>query len=414
MAANTSPAVSSQIDPALLAQFQQFFGSQGGYQGGGQGGLSFGSFQPSFTNPNPAYTTTSSLLGSDVAGMIDPVGGLFGSLFGGGGQKWKPYVDSNGQYVWNNPKQANPVPVTSVPGATLKPNKTFRQSAGNLSALEALFPSLANLVSGQMIPQQQAALAAAQATSGPYAQLMTDLYKQFAPQLASLGNDVNRTTMMGTAQNQADVLNGPGKDLTTAANALLRETNPEYFHQREGTSNQLDQLYASIDNMLNGGLSTTENRQIAQGLAQEGNQRGTSNSPSNTATVGNAMRYGQAGTARTLASQSNLTSAIQAANQFLPQSQVNFNPIAQATGMNMNNPGTNQFTGINNGAQNAYQNIAGLAQGLGSNVNALQQQNNEINQQNKMANSWQNVFGTITSGIGNILSGVGGLAGGLA
>jgi hypothetical protein len=406
------------ISPSLAAQFSQYFDpsafnipSNAGYQGGGNGGLSMSSFQPSFTNPNPAYSVTSGLLGSDVAGAIDPIGGLFGSLFGGGGPSWKPYVDKSGNYVWNDPHHANPVPVTSVPGATLKPNKTYRQSADNLSAMEALFPSLANLIAGQMIPQQQAALAAAQATSDPYAQLMTDLYKKFAPQLAGLGNDVNRTTMMGTAQNQADVLKGPGKDLTSAANALLQQTNPEYYKQRAGTSNQLDQLYSSIDNMMNGGLSTTENREISQGLAQEGNQRGTTNAPSNVATVGNAMRYGQAGTARTLASQSNLTSAIQAANQFLPQSQVAFNPIAQATGMNMNNPGSNQFTGINNGAQNAYGTISGMANGLGSNVNALQQQNNEINQQNKQANSWQNVFGTITSGIGSILSGVGGLAG---
>lgn len=411
----TSPTSSSvgQIDPALLAQFQQYFGGSGGYTGGGGNGLSMSSFQPSFNNPNPAYSTTASLLGNGVASAIDPIGGMLSGLFGSSGPTWKPYVDSNGNYVWNNPKKNNPVPVTTVPGANLAPNKTYRQSANDLSALQALFPSLSNLISGQMIPQQQAALAAAQATSAPYAQLMTDLYSQFAPQLTGLGNSINKQTMMGTAQNQADVLNGPGQALTTAANSLLQQTNPEYYQQRAATNDQLNQLYGSIDTMLNGGLSPTENREISQGLAQQGNQRGTANAPSATDTVANAMKYGQAGTQRTLQSQSNLTSAIQAANQFLPQSQVAFNPIAQATGMNMNNPGTSQFTGINNGAQNAYGTIANMSNGLGNNINALQQQNNQINQQNNMANSWQNVFGTITSGIGNIMKGVGGVAGAL-
>ena len=264
-----------------------------------------------------------------------------------------------------------------------------------------------------MIPQQEAALAAAQATSAPYAQLMTQLYSQFAPQLTALGNQVNEQTMMGTAQNQADVLNGPGQQLTQAANALLQQTNPEYYQQRAQTSDQLTNLFGSIDSMMNGGLSPTENKELGQGINQQANQRGTSNAPSQLAALQSALQYGQAGTARTQQEQSNLSTAIQASNNFLPQSQVSFNPIAQATGMNMNNPGTSQFTGINNGAQNAYGQIAGLGQGLSSNINALQQQNNQISQQNNMANNWQNVFGTVTPGIGKLMKGVGGLAVGL-
>lgn len=410
-----------QISPQLMQEFAQYFDPSAfsapngfGNQSGGNGGLSLSSFEPNpISNPNPAFGVTSSLFGNGVASTLDPISGFISGLFGGGGPKWKPYVDSNGNYVWTNPNKANPVPVSSVPGSNLAPNQAYRQSADNLSAMEALFPGLSQLTAGQMIPQQQAALAAAQATSGPYAQLMTQLYSQFAPQLAQLGNQVNEQTMMGTAQNQADVLNGPGQALTTAANNLLKQTNPEYYQQRAGTNDQINNLYSSIDSMMNGGLSTTENREIAQGAAQQGNQRGTANAPSNLDTIGNAMRYGSAGTQRTQQEQSALSTAIQSANNFLPQSQVSFNPIAQATGMNMNNPGSSQFTGINNGAQNAYGTLASMSSGLGNNVNALQQQNNQINQQNNQMNSWQNVFGTITSGLGNLMKGATGVLGAL-
>lgn len=400
------------VSPELMAQFAQYFSDPSAFNvpaGFGQQKPSPGTLDNLQHSGITGALSNLNLIG-DIAGG-DPFMDAISSLFGGGGSSFKPYIDANGNYVFAPPKTTNPVPVTNVPGAQLKPNKSYRQSANDLSALEALFPSLSNLISGQMIPQQQAALAAAQATSDPYAQLMTDLYSKFAPQLTDLGNNVNRQTMLGTAQNQTDVLNGPGQALTEASNKLLQQTNPEYYHQRAGTSNQLDTLYSSIDSMLNGGLSTNENREISQGLAQQGNQRGTTNAPSNVETVSNAMRYGQAGTARTQQAQGALSTAIQAANNFLPQSQTSFNPIAQATGMNMNNPGTSQFTGINNGAQNAYGTISGMASGLGNNINALQQQNNQINQQNNQANSWQNVFGTITSGIGNLMKGATGILG---
>src|SRR5882757_354348 len=62
-----------------------------------------------------------------LGGALGGIGGFIGDLFGSD-PSFKPYVDANGNYVFTNPKKNNPVPVASVPGASLKPSSTYKQT----------------------------------------------------------------------------------------------------------------------------------------------------------------------------------------------------------------------------------------------------------------------------------------------
>jgi hypothetical protein len=371
----------------------------------------------------PVFDQASGQIVSQHAGRANPaataardfmpgIGGMIASLFGSPKPKWDPYIQ-DGQYYFANPKSQNPVPVATVPGASLKPSKTATQASDNTQSLVNLLPYIQNAIAGQAIPQQQAQLAAAQATSGPYADLMTRLYASYGPALNSIGNSINLQNQQAGAYNQERVLREQGGGLTDAGLGLMRQANPEYFNSRAMAGLGTDNLVAHSLNNLGGDLSGSEYRAIQQGLAREGTQRGTINAPSMTATVANAQRYGQAGYQRDIQSQNQLSQAIGASTAFMPQSQLQgFNPVAQVTGSNLSNPGAGQFTGVNNAGQNAYSTLSGMQSGLSSNINSLQQQNNQIDQQNKLQNSWQNILGTVSGAIGSIGGAVGGILGG--
>ncbi len=163
-------------------------------------------------------------------------------------------------------------------------------------------------------------------------------------------------------------------------------------------------LINSID--LNGGLSGTERNEVGQGLAREGQQRGTQNAPSNTDTISNAMRYGQAGYARQQTAKSNLSDALSKASAFLPSAKSGVDVFQTATGRSsMPNPGNGLFTGVQSPNSN---NQFGLAGGVLGNLNQSQMNNNTIESQKK---DWIDKFVQITQGIGNLGSVAGGIAG---
>lgn len=354
-------------------------------------------------NPSSDFQWADDNLGwVDLAGAGDWVGDLFGSS-----KEWQPYIDDNGNWVWKNPNRANPVPVANIPGAQRNPSKTYRQTAGQIQAFQDLFPYFARTLASQIIPQQQAELEAARQTSEPYAQLMTELFKKFGPQLNQIGNEINLQNMLAQASNENAVLQGPGGELVRSAMELQRLQDPEFFSTRELTSSRLADLMNSID--LSGALSSNERREIGQGLAQEGEMRGTANAPSNVETVGNAMRYGQAGRNREMQSKGALSAAIQQANNFLPASRTGTDVFQVATGRpSSNNQGANKFTGVNATGGQTFNTLAGLGSNMQNNQNSLQQANNQIASQEK---DWLDQFVQFTQGLSNVTSSVGSLAG---
>lgn len=331
-------------------------------------------FDPSAFNV-PAGAGQPKGKGSSLGGsLLDwSPGNIFGNLdalFGGGSPSFKPYIDANGNYVSGPPSKVNPVPVTNVPGAKLKPNKTYTDMANNISALSTLFPQFASIIAGQAIPQAQAALSGAQATAPGYEALA----KQ---------NELAQGSTDAAALEQAN------KTLLPAALEGQKTLDPEYYATRALTAQKLAE-------QLNG-IGPTVSREIGQGIAQTDSQHGILNAPSQLNTVSNAMQYGKAG-------QDALTSAIQAATTAMPALRSGQDAFSMTTGRSSS---ANPTTGASGLASSAS-----LGSGMGNNLASAQQANN-LNSLNKQLNSkdWADYLGQVTSSIGNLTSSAGGIAG---
>lgn len=85
-------------------------------------------FSQYLTDPSSGFDLGSLLgMGGGGGGSMDFLTGGLGGLFGGNSSSFKPYIDENGQYVWNQPTQGVPVPVSTVPGSSYKPSKSYRE-----------------------------------------------------------------------------------------------------------------------------------------------------------------------------------------------------------------------------------------------------------------------------------------------
>lgn len=298
-------------------------------------------------------------------------GNLFGlgDLFGGS-PSFKPYIDANGNYVFGSPSKVNPVPVTNVPGAKLKPNKTYTDMANNISALTTLFPQFASIIAGQAIPQAQAQLSGAQATAPGYEALA-------------------RQNELAQGSTDAAALTQANSTLLPAALQGQETLDPEYYATRTLTAQKLAE-------QLNG-IGPTVSREIGQGLSQENAKAGTLNSPSQLGTVSNALQYGKAG-------QDALTTAIQAATTAMPALKSGQDAFSMTTGRSSSANPTTGTAGLTN--------ASALGTSMGGNLASAQQANN-LNATNTALNSkdWADYLGQVTSSIGNLTSSAGGIAG---
>lgn len=338
---------------------------------------------------------------ADALQSVDPIAGLFGGLFGGGGSGWKPYVDpETGQYMWDDPKKSVPVPVSNIPGTTYKPSKSYRRTADSVKAITDLLPAYSKAVSGQVIPEEMAKLEAARATSGGYNQLQLDLLKQYGPQFSKANSDIALQEASLAAQRDKSVLEGPGQELINQLMAAQKTIDPEFFASRAATSDSINKLLASID--PTGALTGSERSEVERSLGQEGNRRGIANAPSSLATVENATRYGKAGADKALRNQSMLSQAIATATAFLPASRVGFDPFKVATGKDSTSAGTNKFVGITSPTSN---NAASQASGIMGANTQLQTTQMGINAQKK---DWADYMNQVTKSMSDIGSMAGG------
>lgn len=331
-------------------------------------------FDPSAFNA-PAGAGQPKSSGSSLGGsLLDwSPGNIFGNIsaiFGGGDPSFKPYIDANGNYVFGPPNKVNPVPVTQVPGAKLKPNKTYTDMANNISALSTLFPQFASIIAGQAIPQAQAQLSGAQATAPGYEALA-------------------RQNELAQGSTDAAALEQANSTLLPAALEGQKTLDPEYYATRALTAQKLAE-------QLNG-IGPTVSREIGQGLAQTDSQHGVASAPSQLNTVSNAMQYGKAG-------QDALTSAIQAATTAMPALRSGQDAFSMTTGRSSSANPTTGTAGLASSAS--------LGSGMGNNLASAQQANN-LNATNTALNSkdWADYLGQVTSSIGNLTSSAGGIAG---
>ena len=162
------------------------------------------------------------------------------------------------------------------------------------------------------------------------------------------------------AKSTSDLLSGSGRSVALNADALARETNPNYYKVQDAASNQSKNL---LDSYNLGGLSAGESNAVERGLNQSNAGIGNLGLNNATNTISNAMNFGDAFNAK----RAGLASAIGTANSTAASAQnTGFNPVNLAIGAGQtgNNFGLGQFNPIQ--ANNTTTAPMNAATGFGS------------------------------------------------
>ncbi len=224
-------------------------------------------------------------------------------------------------------------------------------------------PGLLNVTAAQqpMLANQQ--LAATQGTAQGYNQLNLDQTRQFGVPLAQAGQDVQRSNALAGGDINRQQIQGSGGQAALAADALARQTNPNYYGVQDAASKQAGNLVNSFN--LNG-LSPGEANAVERSTNQSNQASGNLGNFNPTTTVSNAMQFGDAFRQK----QAALGQALGAANQTATSAQnTGFNPVNIALGQpnasTMGNFGTGTYSASNPSTQNAS---ASNAYGFGSSL----------------------------------------------
>lgn len=317
--------------------------------------------------------------------------------------QFQPYVDSNGNYVWTPPQNANPVPLSNIPGVSAAPTAEYTSLANNIRAISDLLPYLSSSISAQKIPDALGQLAADTAVTGPRLALQQQLQEQYGPIFDRLNAESQLRNAMSSTSNDAAVLAGPGQQLLDQAKQAAMAYDPEYFATRAKESDSIGKLLEQTTNNLGSGLSPTERDEIDRGLALSNSRAGTANAPSNLNTISNAIQFGNAGRARETQNQNQLSQAIAASTAFLPQSRSGVDVFQVATGK----PSTNTDSRFNtSSASDANANANALLNSGNSlwttNANNAAQSQLQKDAQSYNSGNWMNQLGSITSALGSV------------
>jgi hypothetical protein len=255
-----------------------------------------------------------------------------------------------------------------------------------MQALTRNLPAYMEAQNAQVLPQAKTQLEASQYLTPAYSKLLDDIYRQYAPSMATTGAEVERINRTGAAKTDLEILTGVGGQMTEAAQALDKKLNPEFYKTREAASGKLGELLGSIN--LND-PSVEAERQINQENVRSGNLG--NNSATNT--VANALDFGKERMGR----QAMLGQAINAATNFLQPSQGQFNPVNTALNRNSTNTGENRFAGVQNPSSQAYDSANGLMNNISSFQNNAMQINSNRRDSLDRVNETMGAVGSIVS-----------------
>lgn len=252
--------------------------------------------------------------------------------------------------------------------------------------LTLTLPDFMAVQNSQVLPQAQTQLNAAKVISPEYNKLVTELFAQYAPQLAQTGAKVENINRTNAAQTDLDIMRGSGGELVKEAQKLDTQLNPEFYKTRANASSKLEELLGSIN--LN-----DANPEAERLINQENVRSGNLGNNSATNTVSNALSFGSELNKR----RESLSQALGVATNFLQPSQSSFNPVVTALNRPSTNNGQSQFSGVNQPGNQAYQSGAQLLQS----GTQLKAQENEINANRR---DGLDRFNETLSGIGSIVS----------
>lgn len=147
-----------------------------------------------------------------------------------------------------------------------------QQISDIFDGLKGHAPQLIDILNKSLAPSSQSQLAAEQGVAGGY----NDLYNQ---------------NQLAAGNTEANVVEGPGSRLVTAANKEQQALDPEYYTQRGNISQALSKYLGGYDPNT---LSPTEVAQISRGI----NATTGPITPSAQNTIKNAATFGSAATDR--------------------------------------------------------------------------------------------------------------------
>lgn len=266
-----------------------------------------------------------------------------------------------------------------------------------VQAYSQALPTYMGATNAQILPNEQAQLAASRAVSPGYSGLQADLFRQYGPMLSQIGSDIQRQqqlSQLGTDTLTQQAANAPG-GLNAATLQGLNQLDPQAAQNRVALSKGIGDLLGSIN--VNG-LSGSEAQQVNRSLAQTNAARGIT-APTSTSTVANAMTFGNALQGKREA----LAKALGTATQAAPALSTGLNPTSLYQGRTSTaNTGVPQFMGVTPAGTTAQEMGQGLMGQTGS-LLGLQQQIKA----NK-PDTWQrvgqgfNMFGQLMKGVAGI------------
>ena len=153
-----------------------------------------------------------------------------------------------------------------------------------LNAIKDYYPDAAKAINATLGPTAAAQLEADKSVSPGYAQLNTDIYAKYGPEAAKTAANIDDITQAAASKRELDLAQTTGKGLVTQADLLQKQLDPEFYKQREATSDAISKYLTNA----NPNLTENEREEMRRGMGSTS----AANPESAIDTAINASRFG--------------------------------------------------------------------------------------------------------------------------
>lgn len=255
-----------------------------------------------------------------------------------------------------------------------KPAPTPQETtAAQLQAFIQYLPELTRVVSEQILPSEQAKLAATKEIAPQVAELQNDLFNQYGVPLAETAGRIEGAGVRGRAEAEADILGGGiGEDIIRASVALQGLLDPEFVAGREAVGRGIAK---NVEALGYGDLTGSEVAAMERAINRGNVARGINDTPTPGSTLRAASEFGNASTQKKLA----LSQALTGASQGLQSLRFGVDPTQATLGRPSQsaNLANTQFAGIQQ--PQIGSSALALGQSFLSETGATARQANDIN-----------------------------------
>ncbi len=203
---------------------------------------------------------------------------------------------------------------------------TYAQTKRNLKSLQKYF-----------LPSQQVIQDASEVITPQEQELFARMYRQYAPEFAETGVDINRISQLGNVQNDLAALGGGGSELLQQLVAQEDALNPGVASARDKTLGGYEALLGAQDPTK---LSGSELAETERGINRMNANRGNINVTDATTTAAAAGEFGNALAGK----QARFAQALSLFPSLAGASRSTISPFDALGRSGQTNPGTQQYT----------------------------------------------------------------------